>query len=145
MEVYTHVSNRPRSDIDMNRKESRKTSFRKGITADLQKFGPDDVLLDIHSAPHDTLNWRFDIYILRIPESQETKNFALDLSYHLESDGMAAYVLNASKINDIIYEAFFTRSMCKVALLEINESTSCISLERISDAVFRFIFGIRAR
>jgi hypothetical protein len=129
LEVELHVNGRLRSDVDMNRKWSRDTAFRKRLDSSILNLSRNDVVLDVHSAPGDTLRrkspWinNFDLYFLNLASSLKDDAFVLYLNNFLKASGIKSYNLKGDDKNDIIFRAVHDADLSNVSLIEINEST----------------------
>lgn len=128
------MADRQRDGGDLNRPETRDTSWRQGI---LRTITPSTVLLDIHSYPKDDPDWSDYAIVILTAEGAEDMEFYCMLKRNLENQGFKTAILEADYPNDIIYTAREAGAH-QVALIEINEvfiNKEHIIAPRIAEAV----------
>jgi hypothetical protein len=132
-------SETPRSDVDMNRAGGRRTIFRKKLDAEVSSLSCDDILLDIHSAPGDTLEYKFEIYILDMHGVKNDDAFNEALFSHLRKEGVIASMLSGEKRNDITFRAMHDFGLKNVSLIEINETLPPKRVREIAEIITDFV------
>lgn len=138
------ISNRLRSEVDMNRRVSRSTEFREQITSYLTKHKP-LFHLDVHSYPSIAMERRDgppyyerqnEIYLLDGQDDGETtytKSFREYLSNHMNK----TYKTYAGGANDIQIQ--FRKALVPSILIEVNEEISAKQLTQLAQGIALWI------
>jgi hypothetical protein len=137
--VEAYFSDQPRSESDANRIEGRTTAFRRKLDKRISEIDCDDVLLDVHSAPSDTLEGYFDVYLLDIEGLQQDNRFNASLLEWLRSHGVTAYKLQGTQENDIVVRAMTEFCLHDLTIVEINESIQERRMTGIASIIADFI------
>ena len=130
IESELYIANTLRSTIDTNRIAGRNSAFRLFLDKRVENLSCDDIILDIHSAPFDTLKRNFEIYLLDIADLHEDDDFNDMLWKYLSSRGIVTYKMHGSMENDIVVSAITRFCISNVSLIEINES---LTMERVRE------------
>jgi hypothetical protein len=134
------VSTTKRKTIDMNRLESRSTSYRRNVSKIIGSMKRDDVLIDVHSFPSGSKS-QYDVYFLNIVSSLGDDGFIRAMHAFLEKHGVRTGILEGSDKNDIV-TVTLQRGLENVALVEINESLSPGKAKKIAGLVASFISSL---
>lgn len=121
-----------RTILDLNRKESRKSSFRLFLNK-LISYSSPEWILDIHSFPGDSPDMKGEIVILYLLEEKKPKI----LINYLRNYGIRTNARQGSYMNDIILEAQYHNK--KYLLLEYNEDLSTVRLDYISRIITKYL------
>lgn len=125
------ISNRYRSEMDLNRIESTNSSFHAQYIERLQSFDKNGLLVDIHSFPNDSSpdTYDLDFYIILENINEKMKNlfklFDIIINHDnidLEYNKIFKYKIFKGNNNFIIEEA--NRYGIDSFILEFNESLS---------------------
>ena len=149
IEVDFFVADRPRSEVDSNRREGRETGFRKKLDERLSERECDDILLDIHSATPDALTdfpsrkiVPFEAYLLEMGGFPEDDAFNHALYDYLKERGVDVHLRHGTNENDIVVRAIEEFCIHRTSLVEINESTPEKRIKEIASMVVGFVRGI---
>lgn len=140
-EIY--IANTLRSTIDMNRASGRNSAFRIFLDKRVANLSCDDIILDIHSAPFDTLKRNFEIYLLDIANLHEDDDFNDGLWKYLSARGIITYKIQGSMENDIIVSAITRYCIRNASLMEINESLTMERVREIALIIADYISTVR--
>jgi len=125
-------SNVHRTKLDLNREESRQSSFREELRILLKEENV-KMLLDVHSFPNRSLPGEITFLVFNV------NNFVYRLTTWLLQNNIDVNIVTASKVNDIILEA--EHNNIKQLLIEFNESLTDERLKFIIDKMIQ-IFNI---
>lgn len=139
MNVTAFYPNTSRKEIDMNRRESRETVYRKLLDNAISELDDNSVLLDIHSAPHDTFENPFEIYILQLYSNPKDDDFNFALCNFLREKKVTCFLLDGTDANDIIYRAMHDFKLKNVVLIEISENLPDERISEIAEFIADFI------
>jgi hypothetical protein len=116
---FLNINTIPRYDGDMNRKESRRTNYRKIIR---DEFKNTNYLFDIHSFPRmmDQKQFMNDVYI--IDDDYPPTELSSDMNKYLQRLGYQCNLYRGSGVNDITNEA--KENGLQAILIEICEDLS---------------------
>lgn len=130
----------PRDVIDLNRRASRRTRFRRALRKELKQAGFNDVLLDIHSFPGDI--FPFEVYFLDIAEIGMDDAFNGFLRNELKKEGIKVSVVEKGSLdNDIVIEAMLDHGLSDASLIEINEN---LDVERLKIIAIKLVGAVIA-
>lgn len=118
-----------RDVIDLNRKESRNTSFRRNVRNNMTAKS---ILIDVHSNEPDSYKFgKYDVSL--ISDDDELKN---NIYGALTQSGYKVGLFNVHPIDDILIEAK-EKGIEKSILVEINEKhrNNPVILEDIADKI----------
>ena len=146
IEVDFFVADRPRSEVDSNRREGRETGFRKKLDERLSERECDDILLDVHSATPDALTdfpsrkiVPFEAYLLEMSGLPEDDAFNRSLYEYLKRSDVDVYLRHGTNENDIVIRAVKDFCIHRTSLVEINESIPEKRIKEIGSMVADFV------
>lgn len=139
IEVHLHVADIPRKKCDLNRPQSRGTQFRNKIDIDSSFLGPDNFLLDVHSAKTEHFRLDFEILFLDLDDLKFT--FLLD--DYLKKSHIRSYILGGSDLNDVTYKALYVYGIRNVTLIEINRELPDKRYPYIADRIAEFVANFK--
>jgi len=126
------LSDKPRYEIDFNRKESRDTKFRK-IVKYLNHSGSISLLLDIHSFPPTDSSFKEEIVLLPL---KYVNSHSQNLSEFLKKRGITVQIFVGSFKNDITLKT--NEVGIPNMLIEFRENLTDKRLNYITKAISSF-------
>jgi hypothetical protein len=139
IEVETIIGNIERTDIDLNRPESRDTEFRNKISNAITE---DAFLIDVHSfPPDDPSNAPFDVVVYDIPVDRDDI-YVADILFILNKVGLVAGYHKAYTRDDIVMQMLSEGA--NAVLLEFNENIEGkieMIVELVAEGIERWLKG----